>query len=284
MTHASGLETSTISPDRAVTQSQTDLQSGVLENPGLDQLDASMTTRPSEKPEVCVSVVIPALNEAANLPHVFASLPQWVDEIVLVDGRSVDDTVTVARRLRPDIKVVMQNGTGKGDALVTGFSSCTGDIIVMIDADGSTDGAEIGHFVNALIEGADLAKGSRFTGDGGSDDITRVRRWGNCLLSRLVNWIFGTSYTDLCYGYNAFWARHLKVLDLDCTGFEVETLMNIRAAKAGLHVREIPSYERSRVHGTSNLSVTGTGWRILKSHPAGMAQWSQDSPWRAHML
>jgi glycosyltransferase involved in cell wall biosynthesis len=211
-----------------------------------------------------VSVVIPAKNEAINLPHVFASLPQWVDQIVLVDGHSVDGTAEVASRLRPDITIVSQQGRGKGDALLAGFAACTGDIIVTIDADGSTDGGEIVHFIGALTAGADFAKGSRFASGGGSDDITVIRRWGNAALSTLVNWAFGTRYTDLCYGYNAFWARHLAALALDCSGFEIETLMNVRAARSGLRVREVPSHEHSRVYGVSNLRAMADGWRILK--------------------
>ncbi|MFC6085072.1 glycosyltransferase family 2 protein [Sphaerisporangium aureirubrum] len=212
-----------------------------------------------------VSVVVPAMNEAENLPHVFATLPHWIDEIVLVDGNSTDDTVAVARRLRPNLRVVMQRGKGKGDALSTGFAACTGDIIVMIDADGSTDGREIVHFVSALVAGADFVKGSRYASGGGSDDLTFSRRLGNSVLRTLVNWIYGTKYTDLCYGYNAFWARHLDTLDLDCAGFEVETLMNIRAAKAGLKVHEVPSHERCRIHGESNLRAVRDGWRVLKT-------------------
>jgi glycosyltransferase involved in cell wall biosynthesis len=209
-------------------------------------------------------VVIPAKNEASNLPCVFASLPPWVDQIVLVDGHSVDGTAEVASRLRPDITIVSQYGSGKGDALLAGFAACTGDIIVTIDADGSTDGGEIVHFISALTTGADFAKGSRFASGGGSDDITVIRRWGNAALSTLVNRVFGTRYTDLCYGYNAFWARHLPALDLDCSGFEIETLMNVRAARSGLNVREVPSHEHSRVHGVSNLRAMPDGWRILK--------------------
>lgn len=212
-----------------------------------------------------VSVVVPALNEAENLPHVFATLPRWVDEVVLVDGNSTDDTVAVARRLRPGLRVVQQRGKGKGDALAAGFAACTGDIIVMIDADGSTDGREIIRFVGALVAGADYAKGSRFATGGGSDDITFTRRLGNFVLSTLVNRLFGTRYTDLCYGYNAFWARHLDALGLDCDGFEVETLMNIRAAKAGLRIHEVPSHERNRIFGTSNLRAVRDGWRVLKT-------------------
>jgi glycosyltransferase involved in cell wall biosynthesis len=211
-----------------------------------------------------VSVVIPARNEATNLPHVFGTLPPWVDEIILVDGHSTDDTVEVTRALCPEAKVIAQVGRGKGDALLAGFAAATGDIIVTIDADGSTHGAEIIQFVGALLAGADFAKGSRFSGSGRSDDITGVRRRGNRLLNLLVNRMFRTQFTDLCYGYNAFWARHLGALRLDCVGFEVETLMNIRAAKAGLKIHEIPSHERRRIFGSSNLHACRDGWRILK--------------------
>jgi glycosyltransferase involved in cell wall biosynthesis len=209
-----------------------------------------------------VSVVIPARNEARNLAHVFATIPSWVDEVVLVDGHSVDDTVAEAQRLMPGVRVVRQEGRGKGDALREGFSVAKGDIIVMLDADGSTDGREIPRFVSALVAGADFVKGSRFASGGGSDDITATRRLGNLILSGLVNLLFGTRYTDLCYGYNAFWARHVPVLDLDCDGFEVETVMNIRAAKAGLRVHEVPSHEHPRAHGQSNLHIVRDGGRI----------------------
>jgi glucosyl-dolichyl phosphate glucuronosyltransferase len=212
-----------------------------------------------------VSVVIPALDEANNLPHVFATLPRWVHEVVLVDGGSTDGTVSTARRLRSDLKVVMQSGTGKGDALAAGFAACTGDVIVMLDADGSMDGKEIPRFLDALLGGADFAKGSRFINGGRSDDITPIRRAGNKALNLLVNGLFGTRYTDLCYGFNAFWAHCLPRISLDCDGFEVETLMNIRAAKAGLKVEEVPSHEYNRIHGTSKLKVVRDGRRVANT-------------------
>jgi Glycosyltransferases involved in cell wall biogenesis len=212
-----------------------------------------------------VSVVIAAMNEAENLPHVFATLPRWIDEVVLVDGNSADDTVAVARSLRPGLRVVVQTGRGKGNALTEGFAAATGDIIVMMDADGSTDGREIGRFVSALTTGADFAKGSRYASGGDSDDLSPVRSIGNRALTAITNLLFGTRYTDLCYGYNAFWARHLDALGLDCDGFEIETLMNVRAARAGLIIHEVPSHERSRIHGESNLRATRDGWRVLKT-------------------
>lgn len=211
-----------------------------------------------------VSVVIPAMNEAENLPYVFATLPPWIHEVVLVDGHSTDDTVKVARELWPSVTVVEQRGRGKGDALISGFAACTGEIIVMVDADGSADGGEIVSYVSALVGGADFAKGSRFANGGGTDDMTLIRRLGNRALCALVNAKFGARYTDLCYGYNAFWRHCLEQIALDCAGFEVETLMNIRVVKAGLRVQEIPSHEHLRIHGASNLRAVRDGLRVLR--------------------
>jgi glycosyltransferase involved in cell wall biosynthesis len=125
---------------------------------------------------------------------------------------------------------------GKGAAIAAGFAAARGTIIVMIDADGSNDPAEIPLFVAALMAGADFAKGSRFMPGGRSADITLVRRLGNTVLNRAVNGLFGTAYTDLCYGFNAIWARHVATLDVNCDGFEVETLMDNRP-RALLHAR-----------------------------------------------
>jgi glycosyltransferase involved in cell wall biosynthesis len=214
---------------------------------------------------VRVSVIIPTLNEEANLPYVFARLPQGLHELIVVDGHSTDDTVAVARRLRPDVRIVRQTGRGKGNALAEGFAVCTGDIVVTLDADGSTDAAEIPRFVAALLHGADFVKGSRFAQGGASSDITVIRRVGNQVLNALVNSLYRTSYTDLCYGYNAFWARCLPYMRVDCDGFEVETLINVRIAKAGLVIHEVPSYERDRMHGRSNLHAMRDGIRVLRT-------------------
>ena len=223
-----------------------------------------------------VSVVVPTFNEAKNLPHVFALIPEDVHEVIVVDGRSVDDTIDVARSLRPDVQIVLQNRRGKGNAMACGFAHATGDIVVMLDADGSADPREIPRFVQALTAGADFAKGTRFANGGGSADITRTRKWGNRWLNRIANLFFGTRYTDLCYGYNAFWADCLPALELDAgdrgsdaklwgDGFEIETIINTRMAKARMHIVEVPSYEFERIHGESNLNTWRDGVRVLRA-------------------
>ena len=214
---------------------------------------------------VTISVIIPAKNEAKNLVHVLPDIPSWVDEVLLVDGQSTDKTVAVAQRLLPSIRIVRQNGVGKGNALRTGFSAATSDIIVMLDADGSTSPAEIPAFVEALLAGADFVKGSRFKRGGGTADMSILRRLGNWGFTTLVKLFFGGAYTDLCYGYNAFWRRTLPHLELDGDGFEIETIMNVRALRVGLRVVEVPSFEAKRVHGESNLRTFPDGWRVLNA-------------------
>jgi glycosyltransferase involved in cell wall biosynthesis len=211
-----------------------------------------------------ISVVVPTRNEAENLYYVLPYIPLSVSEVILVDGHSTDDTIEVARQLLPDIRIIKQTGKGKGDALRLGFAACTGDIIVMIDADGSTDPKEIPLFIAALLQGNDFAKGSRFIEGGGSYDITWLRSLGNYILGQLVNLLFGVRYSDLCYGYNAFWRHCLDHIRIDCDGFEVETLINIRIQKAHLKVAEVPSFERPRLFGQSNLRTFRDGWRVLK--------------------
>jgi hypothetical protein len=212
-----------------------------------------------------ISVVIPTLNEADNLPFTLSTLAGIDCEVIVVDGRSEDDTVRVACALHNDVVVVREPRKGKGAALQAGFAAATGDIIVMLDADGSADGREIPSFVRALVDGADFAKGTRFATDGGSADITLFRHAGNWGLNRAVNGLFGSAYTDLCYGYNAFWRDCLPYLSVDCDGFEVETLMNIRAIRSGLRIVEVPSYESARIHGRSNLRAIRDGLRVART-------------------
>lgn len=227
--------------------------------------DAGLSFAPEGLGSTRVSVVIPTLNEAENLPHILPLIPSWVHEIVIVDGHSTDETVKTALRLCPTARVILQTDRGKGNALACGFAAATGAIIVMLDADGSTDPREIPEFVMALLRGADFAKGSRCMSGGGSTDLSRLRSAGNGALRSVVNALYAQRYTDLCYGYNAFWSRCLPAMRVDCEGFEVETLIHVRIAKAGLNVCEVPSVEHARIYGQSNLNAWRDGWRVLRT-------------------
>jgi glycosyltransferase involved in cell wall biosynthesis len=211
-----------------------------------------------------VSVVIPTLNEAGNLPYVLNTIPSWVTEVILVDGRSDDDTQRIAKVLRPDVRIIHEPKKGKGAAMKAGLQAARGDILVALDADGSMDGGAIGKFRDAIMAGADYAKGSRFAPGGGSGDITKFRRLGDRGICYLIWLLYGSLYSDATYGYIAVRATSLAALNIDTDGFEVETLIGIRAVRAGLRTTEVPCYEAKRIHGASNLSVLHDGWRILR--------------------
>ncbi len=220
-----------------------------------------------------VSVVIPACNEAANLPHVFARLPDDLFEVVVVDGGSLDGTVEVAQALRPDVTIVRQDGRGRGHALARGVAAVRGDIVVTLEGDGSTDPQEIPRFVDALVDGADVVAGNRLAA-GGSSDTTPLRVWGNRLLSRTANAMFGIRCSDLCHGYNALWTRRWTTLDLrGAPGVRervlwarrpaVDATIKVRSAASGLHVVEVPTRESPRLWGVSTLNPWRDGARVL---------------------
>ncbi len=225
-----------------------------------------------------VSVVIPALDEEDNLPVVLEGLPP-VDEIVIVDGGSADDTVAVAREVRPDAVVVRQTRTGKGNALACGFAASRGDIVITLNGDGSTDPGEIPRYVDALLCGAEVAHGSRYR-DGGGDLVgSRLDRLGNALLSRLVNALFGTRFTDVGYGYNAYWRSVLAALELPPIdaprlrrgqplwgdGPEIEPLINIRTAAQGMRVVEVASVGYPPINGVRERRRLGRALRALRT-------------------
>jgi glycosyltransferase involved in cell wall biosynthesis len=212
-----------------------------------------------------ISVVIPTKNEARNIGWVLERIGPIVDEIVIVDGLSNDGTIEAAMGVRPDVLIVRHEVAGKGEAVRAGFAAASGDLVVLLDADGSMDPNEIPSFVEELAAGSDFVKGSRFLPGGGTADITRLRGLGNAGLVRLANLLLGTSYTELCYGYMAFRRSRLEELDLRSSGFEIETEIVVKACRAGLAVREIPSFESPRRYGASNLNTFRDGWRVLRT-------------------
>jgi len=234
-----------------------------VKNNGLGEGNSVSAQRPDGGS--AVSVIIPTLNEAQSVPDVLLRLPTVVDEVIIVDGYSEDDTVEVAMKVLPTAKVILQKRNGKGDALRSAFKHANGDIIVQMDADGSMDPLEIEKFVAVASEGYDVVKGSRYLFGGGSTDLSVKRSFGNRMFVKLVNLLFSAKYTDLCYGYMAFRKEALDRLNdtLRCNGFQIETEMCIKARKLGLRVTEVPSFEGKRAHGSSRLCLIRDGFRIL---------------------
>lgn len=216
-------------------------------------------------PHGSVSVVIPAKNEARNIGWVLERIPPFVDEIIVVDGLSTDGTLEIAKMIAPDVVVIHEMRPGKGAALRAGFEAARGDYVIMIDADGSMDPSEIHTFAELLDEGFELVKGSRYLPGGGTTDITWLRGVGNACLREVANFAYGTSYSELCYGYMGFRRKALYSLELDADGFEIETQIVTRATRRGLRITEMPSTEHPRRFGQSNLNAFRDGLRVLRT-------------------
>jgi len=215
-----------------------------------------------------VTVIVPTLNEEKTIAEVIWELNHLgYHNILIVDGNSRDRTVEIAKEFGAN--VLVQNGRGKGAALRQAFNhdGLDGNVIVLIDADGSMNPKEIPALIKALDSGADLAKASRFTQYGYSEDMNLFRRIGNHFFILLVNLFWSTNYTDLCYGFGVFRKGAVKKLypHLKSKNFEIETEIFIKAKKLGLKVVEAPSIEFRRRHGKSNLNAIVDGSRILRT-------------------
>ncbi len=212
-----------------------------------------------------VTVVLPVLDEAAGLAATLPLIPDYVTEIIVVDGGSTDASVVVVHEILPDAVVLTQAGRGKGDALKTGIAMAGGDIIVTMDADGSMDPRDIDAAIELLLQGDHFVKGSRCLPGGGSDDFTPVRRAGNAFLTSATNAMVGRRFTDITYGFNAYWREVSPLVEDLADGFEFEIQLAVRATRSGLRTAEVPCHEATRVGGATKLHAFKDGWRILKA-------------------
>jgi glycosyltransferase involved in cell wall biosynthesis len=209
-----------------------------------------------------VTALICAHNEAENLPHVLPFMPDFVDEVLMIDGHSTDETVAIARQLCPAIRILQQTGTGKGPALRYGVEQARGDIIVTLDADGETDPLELPRFLDALLAGGDWIKGSRFQDGYNGKPLKRI--FGNWVIAKTCNFLYGTRFTDVCCGYNAFWRRVPAEVDLwAADGWNYEPLLVARLLRAGRDVRETGYRYRGRLGGDSKLPDWPQGLRAI---------------------
>lgn len=208
-----------------------------------------------------ISLIIPTINEAENILYVLSRCTD-VAEVIVVDGGSTDGTVELIENSPYPARVIVHREPGKGKAMRVGLTHATQPFVVFMDADGSMDPSELVKFNDLFHEGFQMVKGSRALGT--SYDLTWFRSLGNWGLTKMFNSLYGTSHTDLCYGYIGFSQDALAALDLASTGFEIESELIARAAVLGLDTTEFDSVEYPRMHGTSNLHPIRDGARVLR--------------------
>ncbi len=213
-----------------------------------------------------ISLVIPTLNEEENigslLRQVSSILKGYRYELIVVDGHSKDRTVNIAKSAGARI---IYDRWGKGSALSRGINAARGDVIISMDADLSNRPTELKLLIAGIETGYDICMGSRFLTGGGSDDMPLIRKFGNWCFVKIVNLIYGSRYTDLCYGYRSFARDVPRRLHLDEKGFGIEAEISIKAVKKGMKVLEVPSYEKRREGGDAKLMTFRDGWAILRT-------------------
>lgn len=213
-----------------------------------------------------VSIVIPTLNEQRNIRALIRGIKgimrDYSHEIIVVDGNSSDNTVGIARSF--GAKIIMES-VGKGYALRQGIKAAKGSIIISMDADLSNRPNELRLLIAGIEAGYDICTGSRFLTGGGSEDMPPFRRFGNKFFVWLVNALYGSHYTDMCYGYRSFSRDAARKLRLHDDGFGIETEINIRAQKRHLKILEVPSYEKQRARERAKLRSFRDGYVILKT-------------------
>lgn len=216
-----------------------------------------------------ISLLIPTKNEAEGIGGFIDQVRPFVDELLVVDGHSTDATAEICQSR--GIPVILDNGKGKGAAIRAGLRHVTGDVVVIIDADGSHDPADIPRLVAPILQGeADMVIASRIRG--GSDelhgDFTHfLRNMGGGLLTMAINYRWHVRLTDVLNGFRAISRNTALQLDLRANDFDAEQHMVVECLKKGFHIAEIPSHESVRKWGRSKLptfrKATLFFWRLF---------------------
>ncbi len=213
-----------------------------------------------------ISIVIPALNEERNMPHLISGIKKIMSgkkyEVIVVDGYSTDNTAVIAEDM--GARIIYDN-VGKGSALIKGLMNASGEILISMDADLSHEPRELTLLVSGIKSGYDICMGSRFIAGGNSEDISAIRAFGNKAFVFLVNALFKSHYSDMCYGYRSFNKKILQKLNLRERGFGIEAEISIKAAKLGLKTIEVPSTEKKRSAEEPKLRTFWDGYIILKT-------------------
>src|SRR3989344_6017745 len=211
----------------------------------------------SQTHHISVTAVIPTKNEGEGLAQIITSVRPFVDEIIVVDGHSQDETKQITQKL--GAHYLLDHGLGRGDAVRLGIGAANGEACVLFDADGSHTATDIPRFIKPILERrADVVLGSRRTG--GSFDLNMnfagiLRSGGADFLTYLVNRRFATSLSDILYSFRALRTSVGRKMGLTANGFAIEQEVVVKCLKQGYRLLEIPSREKARAWGKSKLQT-----------------------------
>ena len=222
------------------------------------------------KSKIKTTIVIPAFNEERTIKRIIGEVSRYGDDVLVVCAKkSSDDTRRIAEST--GVKVVVDNGRGKGDAVRVAIREAKGDILVFFDSDGSHIADDIPKVVAPVLDGSvDMVIASRMLG--GSEELHGsfskfFRLFMSMCIAQIINWRFGKNIADTQNGFRAIKRSVAQSLDLRANGFDVETEMVMKCYKKGYGVVEVPSMEFARVCGKSGINLwTMSGvyvWRVF---------------------
>lgn len=210
------------------------------------------------------SIVIPCLNEVGSIEAVLNDIPKdIVEEVLVADGGSTDGTVDLVTKL--GYRIVTQEKKGFGAAIMAGIQASRGDVVIVLNADGSQEVKDVKKLLDKIDEGYDLVMASRYLPGGGSEDDTFLHYIGNKMFTFLCNKLHKVGVSDILYFFLAIRKDVFKKIKPDCphVGFCVE--LPIKTRKAGFRVGDVASFEKKRTAGKAKVNAIPAGFKILLS-------------------